>query len=336
MPIKIKLLTDGREKEWDDFIKNQKEARFSFLAGYKKVVKNAFDFAPKYFIWEKYNKIQGILPCFFINGELVSIPFGIYGGLLTDVLEEKEISLGLTSIKKEFPKILITGVKNDILAKNFQGQFLHYCSFLRLEKEETMWRKFNYAARKNIKKARDFEIEIFQDNSKEAIKKWFYPLYLKEMKGFGTPPHRLKFFLNFNEFLGQELKILFAKTKDGKITASLFGVGCFDKNFYIYSNPSLEKYRFQRPNDLLHWEMIKNAYQDGYSCFDFGPMKYEGQKKFKEKWATEKIEYWQYSCGITKSTGRYFQKFFSFGWRYLMPEFLAVKIGPWVRKFLAR
>lgn len=338
MSIKVKILTQDREKEWDDFVRNREGGRFSFLTGYKKVVEETFGYKAKYFILEKDNRIQGILPCFLAAGKLISIPFGVYGGLLEGVLDHEEEALAFEEIKKVFPKIKINGVKNNFLRKNLDGELSHYCALLELgtRSEEILWQSFDYAVRKNIKKAQDFGVQIFQDNSKQAIKKWFYPLYLQEMKMFGTPPYPLKFFLNFSEFLSEGLKVFFAKTKDGKVVASLFGIGCHDQNFYIHFNPSLEKYRYQRPNDLLHWEMIKQVKKDGYLFFDFGPMKYEGQQRFKEKWGIEKIEYWQYSSDEIKSSKGQGQKVFSFVWKYFMPGFLAQRIGPLIRKKLGK
>lgn len=341
MKISIKILTPEREKEWDEFIHNREGGRFSFLTGYKKVVEETFGYIAKYFIFEKDNKIVGVFPSFLAGKKLMSVPFGVYGGLLGsfgDSLDKKALDDFFNKRKEEFPKIEVNGVKNDLLRNSLESECSHHCALLELgtRSEEALWDSFDYAVRKNIKKAQDFGVEVFQDNSKQAIEKWFYPLYLREMKMFGTPPYPLKFFLNFSEFLSEELKVFFAKTKDGKVVANLFGIGCQRQNFYIHFNPSWEKYRYQRPNDLLHWEMIKQAKKDGYSFFDFGPMKYEGQKRFKEKWGIKKIEYWQYSSDEIKSGKVQGQKVFSFVWKYLMPNFLAQRIGPIIRKKLVK
>ena len=39
-----------------------------------------------------------------------------------------------------------------------------------------------------------------------------------------------------------------------------------------------------RPNDLTHWAFVAWACRHGLRWFDFGSARYEGQRRFKEKW----------------------------------------------------
>ncbi|MBU4511808.1 GNAT family N-acetyltransferase [Patescibacteria group bacterium] len=172
------------------------------------------------------------------------------------------------------------------------------------------------------------------------------------MKRFGTPPHSLDYFLNKLKCFSNDLK-LYLVTKDGLVVAALMGFTC-GKNIHITKNPSLKKFWNCRPNDLAHWEFIKWGCEHGYTSFDFGPVRYENQKRYKEKWGAkiqnnyifylypENSRLRQGYGGQAKpskqnlTTHNLGFKFISFIWKYFIPISLAQHLGPIIRKRLAR
>jgi lipid II:glycine glycyltransferase (peptidoglycan interpeptide bridge formation enzyme) len=332
MPVELKILTPQDEKDWDNFVENHPLSRYSFLTGYKKAVEQSFGYEAKYWFIKKSGEIQGVFPSFLIKGHLISIPFAVYGGILSDNLSPDEISLALEEIKKKYKSMTIFGLEQKINC--LTSNCLYQCGILTLNSAENLWQnKLDRAAKKNINKAQSFNLEAYVDNSEENLKNIFYPLYLKEMKRLGSPPYGLDFFLNTLRFLKDKVKIMYIKNSKNIILASLFGIGC-GNYFYIAYNPSLPEFYFQRPNDYLHWEMIKQAYKDGYKYFDFGPMRYEGQIRFKEKWGVEPVNYYIYSNKKTRNPKQRNFKMISKGWKLFMPIWFSKKIGPWIRKKL--
>ena len=102
---------------------------------------------------------------------------------------------------------------------------------------------------------------------------------------------------------------------------------------------SIEQYR---PNDLLHWEYICSAIERGCTHFDFGSVRYDGQRLFKSKWGCELIDqsYWLLPTGAQElrtldSSSDTMQRF-SQMWAKYMPRPIAERFGPLIRQALAR
>jgi lipid II:glycine glycyltransferase (peptidoglycan interpeptide bridge formation enzyme) len=279
------------------------------------------------------NVVKGIFPAFFIRNKLISLPFSAYGGLLGNGLSEQKINFFFNILKKKFKSVIFWGKYREFT--NLFNRYIYDYGVLSLDEDNKLWKeKLDRSIKKNIKKAKEFNLNIYSDNSREGIQNVFYPLYLLEMKKFGTPPMPLCFFLNLSESFGNKVQILYAKNNCDRVISSLFGIGC-GNNFYIAYNPSLPDFHYQRPNDYIHWEMIKHAYSQGYKYFDFGPMRYGGQIKFKEKWGIKRVKCFIYSNNknirLRKEGGGFYSKL----WKWFVPIWLSKRIGPFIRKKLA-
>ena len=192
--------------------------------------------------------------------------------------------------------------------------------------------------RKAVRKAQRSGLQCYLETNPKSIAEDFYPLYLRSMKKFGTPPHPLSFFSNCLHYLNPYMKLFLVKDGQRTIAALLgFTTG---KRVQIISTTSDERYLDKRPNDLAHWEFIKWACDNGYEYFDFGPVRYEGQRRFKEKWGVTLLDYsYFFLCpgkpdigdGLTYSKKA---EFLASVWRRLVPLPLTKTIGPWFRRQL--
>jgi hypothetical protein len=97
-----------------------------------------------------------------------------------------------------------------------------------------------------------------------------------------------------------------------------------------------------RTNDLVHWEFIKWGCENGYSEFDFGSVRYDGQRRYKKKWGTKTENGGYYflstmpakirTFGSSSKTMRTFSKI----WSLCVPRFVTPILGPVIRKQLIR
>jgi lipid II:glycine glycyltransferase (peptidoglycan interpeptide bridge formation enzyme) len=83
-------------------------------------------------------------------------------------------------------------------------------------------------------------------------------------------------------------------------------------------NASLEGYRHLQPNNLLYWNCITWAKEQGYKELDLGGWQINardnaiGVNKFKEKWGT--VTYYYEDFPVFKSIGRKLIRNFGFFW----------------------
>jgi hypothetical protein len=114
------------------------------------------------------------------------------------------------------------------------------------------------------------------------------------------PFPKFKYFNNARNVVngGQIFRII-----GGYLGSKLIGIMfvlCFNKrvyNWYAASNPDYYK---KYPNDVITWEVIKWAYENGFEIFDFGgagnPEKEYGVRDFKKKYGGTEVNYGRYEC----------------------------------------
>jgi len=132
---------------------------------------------------------------------------------------------------------------------------------------------------------------------------------------------------------------LFLVKDQGRTIAALLGFTT-GKRVHIISSPSDERYWDKRPNDLAHWEFIRWAASSGYEIFDFGPVRYEGQRRYKQKWGVKLFDYSYFFLSRKEGDlgkGVIYSKkarLASFMWRRLVPLPLTESLGSWMRRHL--
>ncbi|MFC1985394.1 GNAT family N-acetyltransferase [Chloroflexota bacterium] len=351
--LQIQEFTENNSEEWDDFVNSHPEGRFSQLTGYKKVIEQTYGYEASYWLFrDSYRKVIGVFPSFvkrskYLGNKLVSQPFCEYGGLLIEGIPDGE---SLSLIKSKIEELLIqynlpylevhggTGLCPDCTRAVFREKPLHQYSLLTLASADDVWQKMDRMARKAVRKAKNSGLEYYQETTESSITEDFYPLYLLSMKRFGTPPHPQSFFLNCLRYLPRYMKLFLVR--DGqRIVSTLLGFTT-GKRVHIISTASDESYWEKRPNDLAHWEFIRWAADKGYQIFDFGPVRYEGQRRFKEKWGAESFDYVYFFLPLAggkpekEPTYSFGAKAFASLWKNLMPFRLTGIMGPWFRRQL--
>jgi hypothetical protein len=297
---------DRVRNEWDDFVLAHPRGRFIHLCGFERAVEDVYGLKPNYWLYARDGRILAVFPSFFHRSilygkRLVSQPFSEYGGLLFGPSLATEQKLAVLA---EFPEALarsrntgsfdyleircfpdFAGLKSDL----FEEKHLYHYGLLPLTKNLILWDTVESSVRKNIKRARSHNLRVEKADGEDDIRKIFYPLHLRSLRRLGSPPHPLAYFVALHRNLGGHMSILAAFT-DGLPIAALLGweVG---ETVHITDIVSDEAYHHLRAVDLLHFEFISRAIEGGCKCFDFGPMRYPGQRQYKLKWGVEPHDY---------------------------------------------
>jgi lipid II:glycine glycyltransferase (peptidoglycan interpeptide bridge formation enzyme) len=360
--LNLILFSDEEEDKkilWDEYVLTHPEGRFCHLMGYKKVVERTYGYKAIYFAIEKDNRIVGIFPSFlcksiFFGKKILSQPFSEYGGILAHELTQSDYekvfeALGETMSETKVNLIEIHGgfgIPENIKEKCLSPIFSHHCALLRLDdKVDEIWKKrISYEARKAVRKAERNGVICYEKVDADMITNKFYPLFLACMKRLGVPPHPVAYYVECYEHLKDYLKIFWAEY-EGKIIAALLGFAV-GKGIHIINTVSDEKHWEKRPNDLCHWNFIKWGGENRYEYFDLGSVRYEGQRRYKEKWGAKLKEYAHYllitDSGKRKVKFKTFDSssksmgFLSSVWHKFVPLKVSKFLGPKVRKQLAR
>jgi hypothetical protein len=360
--VNLVLLSDEEEDKkisWDEHVLAHPEGRFCHLLGYKRAVEKTYGYKAVYFAIEKDKRMVGIFPSFlcksiFFGKKIASQPFSEYGGILANRLTEddyREIFEALAEVMHERRIKVIeihggSGIPENIKEKHLFPVFSHHRAVLELtDNVEEIWKRgISYEARKAVRKAERGGVTCYEKVDADMIIKEFYPLFLASMKRLGVPPHPPAYYLECYEHLKDYLKIFWAEYQ-GKIVAALLGFAA-GKTIHIVNIVSDDNYWSKRPNDLCHWSFIKWGCENGYKDFDLGSVRYQGQRRYKEKWGAQFQKYAHYvfapNLDTKKKKSKTFDSssksmvFFSSVWRKFIPLKVSKFLGPMVRKQLAR
>ncbi len=162
------------------------------------------------------------------------------------------------------------------------------------EKIFRSWSKGHIAA---VAQARKNGITIGQASDREAWRRYFNA-YEQSIERWGkdkSSGYRWELFNLIYEKRSPHVR-LWTASKEDKIIA---GALCFyaKKHVVYWHGAALQDYFKMRPVNLLLYEAIKDAKQQGYAWFDFNPSgKLEGVRAFKKSFGTE-----EFSCPLIKS-----------------------------------
>jgi CelD/BcsL family acetyltransferase involved in cellulose biosynthesis len=343
---------------WDAFVEAHDQGRFCHLYGYGDVVACYGGYKPVRLAFLKGRTIVAVLPAtavrsLFFGRKLVSQPFSEYGGLLIEPTLSAADADTIYALVSDYLKRHLSlravelhgdhGIPPQFRPGPFEPRNPHEVAVLSLDGDtDTLFQKtVQYSVRKGVNKARANGVDAFEACDLRIIHERFYPLYLKSMKRLGVPPHAIAYYIRSQEILGDRLKIFWA-SREKEILAGLLGFVCGSRvNIVnIVSTPESWKYA---PNDLIHWAFIKWAAECGFKYFDFGSVRYEGQRTYKKKWGATFAPHGYHLLSreaakkpATFSSSAPALVSLSKMWSEYVPERLAQFAGPFIRQQLVR
>ncbi len=285
----IKQAQNTDEQAWDNYVNQHPDATFFHLFGWKKVLEKSFRHKNYYLCALENNNIAGILPLGHIKSllfgnTLISTPFAVYGGILADNDEVKQLlrqaacdlaeelkvdHLELRNLKRENPdwptKELYVYFKKE-LANNDEDNL------------KAIPRKQRAMVRKGIKAELQYDVNQDVDT--------FFAAYSESVRNLGTPVFPKKLFMALiDEFKDQSDILTISKNK--QLVASVLSF-YFKDTVLPYYGGGTTLARTLKGNDFMYWSLIQHAVKKGITVFDYGRSKEgTGSYSFKKNWGFE-------------------------------------------------
>ena len=285
-----------RDKIWNDFIINKIECNIFHTLEWENLLKKEYGFLIKrYCITDKNGEI--ICGCQFCNlkNKLVALPFSDYYNIVSN--EESYVDIFIKELLSKITSNQNLLIKSLVENDNFECHneavihFGYYKSpFSEVEK------LFAYNHKWGVKKAKKEGLYTRYFKDYEGIK-IYYELHLMTRQRQGTPSQSFNFFKSLLDFvISKNLGIICIVYKDEiPVAGGVFLY--FNKTFTHKYGASDFRYWKLQPNNLMLYEMIKYAVENGFEIFDFGKTEVNntGLRKFKSGWgAVEKPLYYSY------------------------------------------
>ncbi len=341
MSLRIAELSPADQPRWDDYVHAHPQGTFFHLAGWQRVLQEAFGHKTWFLFAEEEGRIRGVLPLaqvksLLFGNTLASLPFCVYGGVLADD-EAADAALRQAAVERaEALGVDALELRNrDRVIEDWPEKSLYVTFRKRIaadpdENLKAIPRKQRAMVRKGIKAGLASE----EDEGWKRL----YRVYSESVRNLGTPVFPARYFRILREVFGPACRVLMV-THQGEDIAGVM-------SFY-FRNEVLPYYGGSRPvarrlkgNDFMYWELMRRSGEEGIEIFDYGRSKQgTGSYSFKKNWGfTPEPLHYQYHLVKAKEipevnpTNPKYQLFIR-AWKKL-PLPVANTIGPWLARSL--
>ncbi len=335
--------TEAAHGEWDAYVMQSPHAHHYHLSGWGRLVERVYRHRAVYWLAEHGNRTHGILPLIemksWVQGHvLTSLPFLDYGGICADDMTTRKALLDAAISQCQEVQAQTLDLRHyDSSELGLSGFSDKVTLVLPLGKTpDDMWRGFNAKVRNQIRKATKSDLTVGWAGV-EALPA-FYRVWAENMRELASPAHSIRFFRAiFEEF--DRVRLVLVSLRDQIIGGGL----ClyFRDTVLMPWASSLRSFFRYCPNNLLYWEAIRAACEDGYQTFDFGrSSQNSGTYHFKRQWGAAEHELgWEYWSG--EGTARLMVQAESSRYRAAMslwrklPLSVTIGLGPFLRRHLS-
>ncbi len=290
--------------EWDGYVDSRPEAHAYHRLIWCSIISESFEHEAYPLIARRQGKVCGILPLVLVVSKifgrfLVSMPFVNYGGILAD---DESASAALLraaeNLRRNTRARSVEMRRQGPQRRGFQGQgrfqLTHKVTMLLdlPRSSEALWASFKDTVRNQTRKALKNDLQAVFGGA-ELLDK-FYDIFCINMRNLGTPVYGKYFFAHILKKLNRETVIIAVRQGDKTMAA-----GIIYSHGQVMEMPwaaSLPEWRKLCPNNLLYWEAMSRAVDEGREIFDFGRSSPgSGPWRFKAQWGAREVPLcWDY------------------------------------------
>jgi FemAB-related protein (PEP-CTERM system-associated) len=285
----VRPMEAADEAAWDEFVHACPQAGFFHLSGWKRVIEGSFRQKCPFLLAERGGSIGGVLPLVWVKSRLfgnrlVSTGWCVGGGAAAmDTEAAAALDAEALALLERLPADYLE-IRDPLTLHEDPGWVRReglYASFEAglAQGEEAVLKQIPRKQRAVVRKALDSSLSNRVDTDIDD----FYRLYSLSMRNLGTPVFSADYFRALmREFKGQcDILTVLDGTKP---LSSVMNFRFRDRvmPYYTGADPAA---RGLGAADLMYFQVMRRAAEQGYSCFDFGRSKVgTGPYAFKKNW----------------------------------------------------
>ena len=292
--MNVRPYQDDLCTRWDDYVLRHAEGTLFHSTSWKRAIERGFGYESRYLLAEEGNEVRGVLPLFVVSNwvqgrVLMSTPFAVYGGICaSDEAARQALLAGACQLAEA------EGVQYLELRERTQDGHAGFDALLTKQlyvtfdcalggNPELLFRRLPKDTRYMIRKAQKNGLRLVTDNAQLQS---FYEIYAHSVHDLGTPVFAKDFVrILIEEFpCSSEVSVVWSGQQP---LAAVFSFRFRDWLLPYYGG-SLPAARSVGANNLMYWELIRQACERGLHHFDFGRSKRgTGSHFFKTQWSME-------------------------------------------------
>jgi FemAB-related protein (PEP-CTERM system-associated) len=290
MECRVEMLSERNESDWDAYVFGNPQASPFHLIAWRKALESSFPFRARYLLAFDSGRVRGVLPLFHVEGwltgtVLLSTPFAVYGGILADTPEIRDLLGARLRHIAETGRVQYVELRNAYPEQRLGWAAIdRYVTFTQAvspmtddELLATVHKKTRNMVRKALKNSYSTRTVRTLDH--------FYRLLTVSYRRLGTPVFPRRFFEAIARQFG-ELVDIREVLLEGKVAAAALNF-LFQGSMHTYyaaSDPDLLPFA---PNNYMYFDFLRWAGSNGHHTFDFGRSKKDtGTFEFKRHWGT--------------------------------------------------
>lgn len=328
--------------EWDAFVRSSFEGTPFHLTAWRQAVEDAFGHRPYYLMAKRAGAIEGVLPLFEVPGlfgrrSLISVPYGVYGGICAATREARLALLEAAEMlarRRGADYVELRNFRDQGLALPTKELYVTFYQEISSDDEENLKaipRKQRRMVRQGAKHG--LRAEIGQNHLDEV-----YEIYAHSVRNLGSPVFPRTLFRAILKAFGKECQILTVR-HEGRIVAGVLTLFYEDRVLPYYGGALREAFRYA-VNDFMYWELMRHVAGAGYRVFDFGRSRVgTGSYDFKRHWGFEPRPLpYQYILVRARSLPKLNPSNPKFRWAIQawkrLPLGVTNRVGPWLTRYL--
>ncbi|HSD73186.1 MAG TPA: FemAB family XrtA/PEP-CTERM system-associated protein [Steroidobacteraceae bacterium] len=288
-PLEVRLRTPADDAAWDAFARVHPNGTFFHLSAWADVIERAFGHRSHYLLACRRGAIEGVLPLVHLKSllfgnALMSIPFGVYGGVLAandaaanSLIDAacalaRDLRVGYLELRNREPSDLDWPTRD--LYATFRKTLL--------PTEEANFRAIPKKRRAEVRKGIAAGLVSEVDAGPERL----FAAYSESVRNLGTPVFGQGYFREVLRAFGKDCEVLTVLHR-GEAVASVMSFYFRDEVLPFYGGGTAAA-RDCQANDFLYWELMRRALAKGVRIYDYGRSKRgTGSFAFKEYWGFE-------------------------------------------------
>ncbi|WP_227132777.1 GNAT family N-acetyltransferase [Halorubellus salinus] len=228
--------------------------------------------------------------------QIVSMPYSSLGSVLVGDDRAEETTAVLLDSAIEFADQ--TGVDHlslrgrDLGERDRLTKKRRYVTFrVQLDRDPgDIWDSMKASRQRQVRQAIDDDSLTFEVGTSLSDLREFYQLYLRTMRGHGSPPHDFEFFRTLWERYSETGVFRLGLIRmDGRIINGVLDLALGDR---IAQHTVVSEYeeRDRNGGSLLHWKSLEWGAKNGYEAYNFGRTREgSGVYMFKKSFGGEKV-----------------------------------------------
>ncbi len=296
--LRVREILPGEDSRWDSYVSRHPLGTFFHRTGWARATAEHFRHQQFHLVVEDGRRWIGVLPLFlakspFLGKNLISVPYGVYGGVLADDDRAQNALLARAEALGRELGVGYVELRHLEARSGERPRSPLYVTFRcdLPERAEDVMARIPKKARAEVRCARDpagpaiegkrresFGIKVTPDGSVDEL----FALFAENKRRLGSPALPKKWFRGLVEEFGQAAVIHRAVAPDGRTLAAVMSF-CWKDTVYAYYSGSRTDINDTGVNNWIYCAIMEWAVEQGYRRFDFGRSRADsGPAKFKK------------------------------------------------------